>query len=305
MARVYSLDPQLQQQIEIAHQGLLAHGLLTLSGPSGAGKSHLAVWLAGVERHTIVALAGLSEARFESELFGHVKGAFSGAHRDHGGLLGATAAGTLILEGLEDLTHGCQAALLRFLQTRQYRPVGAVQERTFSGRLVFTSRLSLTDLLSAGRLREDFYYRLAASECALPDAVGRSVDFVDVALALVAELTEQLPDFARRPSKAELADLQDKMPEGGWHGLRNLLQQSMLRAVSPQVILNAMSPSKPALDLPDTGSLKSDLLALEKRLLSRALDRHQGLRRELAVDLGISERSLAYKLKKHFGTDHE
>lgn len=295
-------NPALAKLIEQAQQTFARTGLLTLTGPTGTGKSTLAEWIHrqgpdGAEPFLCQDAAGLAESRFESQMFGHVRGAFSGAVQSFAGLAGAAGRGTLVLEGLEDLGHGSQSRLLRFLQERRYRPVGATRELEFPGRIILTSRRPLLLLRDVLSLREDFFFRISASEVQLPPLAARPQDFVDLALALVQELRQYLPD-GRLPERAELEALDPATIEGNLHGLRNLLQQALLRGEPPARLLVPAAPM-PSADLPRTGSFRGDLQELERRLLVRALAEEPMTRNELAERLGISRRSLIYKLKEH------
>lgn len=287
--------------IEQAQQTFVRTGLVTLTGPTGTGKSTLAEFLHrqgpdGAEPFICQDAAGLAEARFESQMFGHVRGAFSGAVQSFAGLVGAAGRGTLVLEGLEDLSHGAQSRLLRFLQTRRYRQVGATRDLDYGGRLILTSRRSLLLLRDALSMRDDFYFRISATEVQLPALAARPQDFLELAQALVGELAALLPD-CRVPPLEELEELDASRIEGNLHGLRNLLQQAMLRGEAPALL---MQPAKPPMaELPRTGSFRGDLQEMERRLLMRALAEYPVTRYELADLLGISRRSLIYKLKEH------
>lgn len=305
MSFFYSHHPELQTQVNNAVATFAGTGLLVISGSTGVGKSFLAQLLHQAGPNNSEPLlsqdaAGLDKTRFESQLFGHVRGAFSGAVSTYAGLVGALGmGGTLVLEGIEDLNQVNQAKLLRFIQERVYRPVGAVGERRYGGRIILCCRAPLASLLGQGVLRDDFYFRIASSELLLPVLKNRPRDFDHLCRGLIADLASQLPPGSRLPQDAELNWLAKAPPDGNLHGLYNLFQQAMLRGLSLQQVW--VSPKlELELFLPDSGSLKGDMLLLEGRLLMRTIEREGASSRAvIAQKLGISRRSLMYKLKQH------
>ena len=298
----YSHKQELQAQVVRAIAQFREGGILIIHGPTGAGKSELArlIHETTMPGTAFVAQdsAGLSQHRFESQLYGHVKGAFSGAVTANPGILGALEQGTLCLEGLEDLGRENQARMLRFLQSLSFRPVGSNVEHRFEGRLIFTARQPARKLRDLGILREDFYYRIANFELGLPPLHARPDDVIDIAGEMIARLAKNPGPDWRMPTREELAALSGERIDGNLHGLWNLLQQAMIRGIPPKV--EPRPDEDQYLDeLPDTGSLKSDLKVVEKQLLARALKQFPYSRKELAAHLGVSLRSLMYKLKEH------
>ncbi len=303
MSVAWSRHPHLEEAVEQARVAFERARLLTISGPSGAGKSWLARRLHelgpdGAAPYLAQDAAGLPDHRFESQLFGHVKGAFTGAARPFAGFLGVVGEGALCIEGLEDLSGEAQAKMLRFLQARVYRQVGSGVESQFAGRLIFTCREPLRALLDRGLLREDFYFRVSGFELRLPPLAERPRDAEALCRALYSALRREMGSATPACSDEDLAGLARRGLPGNLHGVRNALQQAMLRGVSPLAIEPPPRP-EPEGQLPETGSLRGDLHALERRLLVRGLRQHPHSRKELAARLGVSLRSLMYKLKDH------
>jgi len=154
-------------------------------------------------------------------------------------------------------------------------------------------------LRKKGLLREDFFFRISATELVLPLLIDRGEDRAAIQTAMVTDIREEIPMGLRVPSEVELRELETFVPEGNLHGLRNLLQQAMIRGLPPAELARLEMPEPVPVGLPDSGSLKNDLSQLERDLIQRALDRHSGSRQELADKLGISRRALMYKLKEH------
>lgn len=299
----YSHHYHLNLAVEHALETFEKTGLLVITGASGSGKSFLArrlhEWSTRREAPFFAQdAAALAENRFESQLFGHLKGAFSDASRDFPGLLGAVGEGTLCLEGLEELTPANQAKMLRFLQTRDYRPVGGLAEKSFRGALILTARQPLTILEGKDLLRHDFFFRISAGELSLPPMSERPQDFAMLAEHLAASIRAELNMDVAAPAAGWLSALSLKKIVGNLHGLRNLIQQAMIRGVSLGELPMTEPPAR-LRELPDTGSLKGDSKVLEALLLKRGLRLHPHSRKDLARHLGISPRSLMYKLKEH------
>ena len=277
-------------------------GLVLIHGPTGCGKTHLSHWLVERSRFAgrgfeVQEAAGLTEHRFESQLFGHVKGAFTGAVQAFPGLLGLTGDGVLLLEGVEDLSLDGQARLLRFLETKRFRTVGHTEERVFSGGLILTSGSSPKTLMDQGRFRQDFYYRIAGAVIGWPPTSARPRDFERVFHDLGVSVAQALGKSENGLLTAKnLENCRGREFPGGYHQLRNLLYRAAILGVSTAEIDVEVQAGQVG-ELPQTGSLKSDLSVLEKRLIERGLRAFPHSRKELADHLGISVRTLMYKLK--------
>lgn len=295
----FSRHKVLETAISTAEEAWLKTGMVLIVGPTGSGKSTLALCFHNrtFKNRPFIArdAAGLTEHRFESEFFGHVKGAFTGAVAAHPGLAGAVGEGSLCLEGIEDLSLAVQAKLLRFLQTRTYRPVGATEGKPFRGQLIFTARETPLNLNSQGLMREDFRYRIEGNQLQLPSLHQRPKDLEDIFRSMLMDIHRET-GLNQGPSAAEGKQLAGKTIEGNLHGLRNLILRSVIKGTTLE---QPVEPKVPVNDLPDSGSLRGDLRVLEKRLIERGLHLYPHSRQELAHHLGISKRALMYKLKAY------
>jgi two-component system response regulator PilR (NtrC family) len=285
-----------------------------ITGESGTGKERIA---RAIHEHSerkgkpflVVNCGALPEALIESELFGHEKGAFTGAMAKNVGLFRQAEGGTVLLDEIAELPTNLQVKLLRVLQERTVRPVGAAQEVLVDVRVLAATNRNVEADVSAGRLRQDLYYRLNVIRIELPPLRDRRED--------IPPLTERfLRRFAREMGKDVVGLSADAMRvlEGyGFPGnvreLENLIERAVALAGSrmiglgdlPREVSGMAASATPALlALPPEGCNLDDVLGeAERRLLVSALERTGGLRTAAAKLLGITFRSLRYRLAKH------
>ncbi|MCB1053120.1 MAG: sigma-54-dependent Fis family transcriptional regulator [Acidobacteria bacterium] len=298
----YSKNALVEAEYQLALATLKRTQTLVVCGASGTGKSHMAHQLhreyLGNKPWVVQHCASFEAGRFESEFFGHSKGAFTGAIQNYPGLLGMARGGSVCLEEISHLSEPLQAKLLRFLETRTYRRVGDTLDRPFEGCLIFTSQVPLANLLASGQIRHDLFYRLASFEVNLLALPERPEDWSDLFQTLLGDVESEL-GLVRHPQASEWDWLKANWPEGHLHGVRRLLIQSTLTNLAFSEISQPQLKKEQAPYLPDEGSLKADLAACEKRLLERALAQSRETRSDLARKLGISRRALLYKLKEY------
>lgn len=294
---LHSQHSQWRKHFEHMKASLGHMGLLFLWGDSGSGKTHtlrqLHQSLSPGEPLVEWDCQQMSVDLFVDRLFGHVKGAFSGAHRDVMGLVGEARKGTLLCEGVDNLSLEQQSSLLRFLEDRDYRPVGDIATTHFKGRLAFTAQKSLSTLAAEGVLRADFAYRLGISEFRQPSWWERPKDISDLMATVWHDLQVQLEVFAPLPK-----DLREDVlySAAQAHGLKHHLTRRLLGLPEPEAPESLPETAIWAL-LPDEGDLKSDMALLEQWLLRRALWRHPN-KTKAAKALGLSRRALYYKIDK-------
>ncbi|MDO9143382.1 sigma-54-dependent Fis family transcriptional regulator [Rhodoferax sp.] len=282
-----------------------------LLGESGTGKELVAHAVHEASHRAAKALvpvdcASLPENLFESELFGHERGAFTGANSARGGLVEAASGGTLFLDEVGDIPLTMQVKLLRLLETGTYRRVGSTEQRHADIRVVAATHRDLDRMVAQGRFREDLYYRLSTFPIHLP-ALRERRD--DIPLLTHALLSRVAPQRKLVVSSGALEALQAQNYPGNVRELRNLLERSALLCDGDtleashvaQALLSGRrghSSTTPvtvaaATPVASPGSLKSVATAA----LQSMADQHTGSRAELAAQLGISERSLYRKLQ--------
>ena len=186
-----SKSPQMQKAVKLARQAAVADANLLLTGESGTGKTVLAravhSWSSRAARpFNIVSCPSIPSELLESELFGHMKGAFTGAVRDNPGRIAASDGGTLLLDEIADLPLPLQPKLLRFIQDREYEHVGDAVPRKADVRLIAATNAKLEDVVKAGRFRQDLYFRLNVISIDIPPLRERRDDIPVIAERLLA-----------------------------------------------------------------------------------------------------------------------
>ena len=303
-------DGEAMQRLrgQIKQIGATSSTVLIL-GESGTGKELVARAIHDASprrgrRFVAVNCAAIPAALLESELFGHVRGAFTDALRDKAGLFEEASGGTLLLDEVGELPLALQAKLLRVLQEGELRRVGDTASIKVDVRLIAATLRELTDEIAAGRFREDLYYRLAVLPIRLPPLRERAEDIPQLARFFahrhaarhgLGEVT--LPD-------AVIEALAAQPWPGNVRELENVIERAVVLAEGPELDLaylsTVMNVQAPPADGPgDELSIKKATRELEQGLIRRALGVTQGNRTNAAKLLEISHRALLYKMKEY------
>jgi len=279
-----------------------------LRGESGTGKELVARAIHEASPRAsrplvVVDCASLAETLFESELFGHERGAFTGATAARPGLVEAADGGTLFLDEVGDIPPAMQVKLLRLLESGTYRRVGSTELRRADLRIVAATHRDLQSLIADGRFRQDLFFRLAVFPIHLPALRERRED---IALLAAALLERVAPTRRLSLSMQALDRLARYDYPGNVRELRNLLERAALLCDGQRIELahveQALETCRPASSGPQpladaAAAAGGTLEALQLEALRDQLRRHHGSRAELASRLGISERSLYRKLR--------
>ena len=272
-----------------------------LQGESGSGKELAARALHQASLRNTKALvtlecAGLSEALFESELFGHVKGAFTGANYTRQGLAEAAHCGTLFLDEVGDIPLPLQVKLLRLIETGTYRPVGSTQVKQADFRLVCATHRNLEQMVEEGTFRQDLYYRINVFPIHLPSLAERIEDLPLLARTILKDAQGQGGKTFHLTESA-LALLKEHRYRGNIRELRNILSRAIVLAntnvIDQSVIRQSLGPVAAHAVQRDL-SLKQ----LELDYLRQLMVAHNGDREAVARIAGISVRSLYRKLQQ-------
>jgi DNA-binding NtrC family response regulator len=288
-----------------------------LGGETGTGKTSLARVMHELSPRRarpflVVNCGSLSANLIESELLGHVKGAFTGADRDRTGKCAEVGGGTLLLDEIDALTPPLQAKLLRVVEERLFEPLGSNRTARLEARLIVASNRDLEEEVAAGHFRSDLYYRLNVVAFHLPPLRERR--------HIIRPLAEQLVrDFAARngrPVRGIAAEAMRALESYDWPGnireLRNVIERAVALCAGPligvadlpQALRPAAEAGAPALALAsppavEAGPLARAKEAAEAQRISAALQKHNNNRQRAASELGISRMTLYKKLHRY------
>jgi two-component system response regulator HupR/HoxA len=292
-----------------------------VQGESGTGKELLAraIHFASPRASgafVIENCAAIPDTLLESELFGHKRGAFTGAFDDHIGVFQRAHGGTVFLDEVGDTSPAFQVRLLRVLQEGELRPVGSTRALPVDVRVIAASHRNLEDEVRAGRFREDLYYRLSAVTLTMPPLRERLADVVPIAERLLAEVAQQFGLASVRLADDALRCLMGHAWPGNTRELRNELARAVAlsepvdgvvqvraAAFSSKVLQGqAARPPEAATALPHSGTLAQRMDAMEAAILREALLRAHWNKSKVARELGLSRGGLASKLAR-FGLE--
>jgi two-component system response regulator PilR (NtrC family) len=285
-----------------------------VTGESGTGKEWVAraIHFYSLRRdRPFVALncGALPETLLESELFGHMKGAFTGASANKKGLIEAAEKGTLFLDEIGEMTPMMQVKLLRVLQERKFRRLGGVEELEGSMRVIAATNQDLTKMVGEGRFREDLFYRINVIPIHLPPLRDREEDIPLLAEYFLAKYRDQMGKDIHGLSQQTMELLDAYEWPGNIRELENVIEravaleksQTILPESLPEHIAKRVAKGPAAAGLlPETGfNLEEHVEGLEKEYITQALNRAGGVQVKAAELLGMSFRSFRYYVKKY------
>jgi DNA-binding NtrC family response regulator len=282
-----------------------SNATILIQGESGTGKELIA---RALHRHSrrnnrpfiAINCASLPETLLESELFGHVRGAFTGAVNNKKGLFQVAHTGTLLLDEIADTTMAFQAKLLRVLQENEIRPLGSNNNIKIDVRVIVATNRDLKKEVENKAFREDLFYRLAVVPIVLPPLRQRREDIPPLVNHFISKYSKQNSVEPKRISPNALRLLLDHSWPGNVRELENVIERAILINPGPEINPEALFPLPAAVDKPLTTLpyvLKGAMDAIEREKIAEALQRARGNRSHTAKLLGISRSALYKKLK--------
>ncbi|HID29724.1 MAG TPA: sigma-54-dependent Fis family transcriptional regulator [Desulfobacterales bacterium] len=288
-----------------------------ITGESGTGKELFARAIhdnsARKDRpFTVIHCGGIPETLMESELFGHRKGAFTGAIDHKEGLFQASDGGTAFLDEVAELTPAIQVKILRVVQEKAFKPVGETQDVEVDVRIISATNKNLEDEVIAGNFREDLFYRLNVIHVDIPPLRERMDDLPAIAQHFLEKYAREMGKSIHKLSSYALTMLARYDFPGNVRELENMIERSVALATTNIILPESLALSTykrrekstrkrelSDFDIPPTGfDLDSMLADVERGYLLKALEMTGGVKQKAAESLGISFRSLRYRLEK-------
>jgi two-component system, NtrC family, response regulator AtoC len=303
---VLAQDPAMLAVLGQVKKVAVTDATVLLLGESGTGKEVTARAVHRASRRSegafvAVNCAALSDTLLESEMFGHEKGAFTGATAVKRGRFELADGGTLFLDEVAEIRPQLQAKLLRVLQERRFERVGGTRTIEVDARIIAATNRDLTEGMKAGHFREDLYHRLAVFPIRLPPLRVRPGDIAPLAGRLLARMARQLGQPAFRLDEGARARLAAYAWPGNVRELANVLERAAILADGPEITAQLLVFGLPVASEPpsESTSLDGTLEALDKQAIRRALAATGGNRKQAATRLGIGRRTLYDKLRAY------
>ncbi len=304
LRRFIARSPAMQEVLELAGRVAPIDTTVLVYGESGTGKEFIVRMIHDQSPRASapfvsVNCAALTETLLESELFGHVRGAFTGASRDKAGLFEVAGNGTLFLDEIGEVAPTVQAKLLRALQEREIRRVGAERTITVNARVVAATNRDLKDAVAQGTFREDLYFRVAAFIITVPPLRERREDIPPLVHEFVQRSAERLTKDVKTVSADAMTSLINYEWPGNVRELEHAIERAVILAHGSTVTVRDLPPEvsqrKRTLPTGDPLNLRSQ----ERELIRRALERYKGNRKRAAEALNISTVTLWRKMKEY------
>ena len=297
----------MEEIIQRAERVAETKSTVLITGETGTGKELIAraIHNRSAQRDNAlirVNCAAIPESLLESELFGHVRGAFTGAATTKKGKFALADGGTIFLDEIGTMSPALQSKLLRVLQEREFEPLGSERTEKIDVRVIAATNRDLRQMIAEGRFQEDLFYRLNVIPIELPPLRERRDDIpalVDHFLKKHAQRTGRRID---RIDDGVLAQLQQYDWPGNVRELENVIERAVVLATGPLITARAISvlgsAAPPSSGLPSL-KLRQNIEWVEKETIRRALESARGIKKDAAELMGISQRALSYYLAKY------
>jgi DNA-binding NtrC family response regulator len=294
----------MQDVLELAARVAPLDTTVLVYGESGTGKEFIVRMIHDQSPRAggpfvSINCAALTETLLESELFGHVRGAFTGAVRDKAGLFEVAGNGTLFLDEIGEVAPTVQAKLLRALQEREIRRVGAERTIKVNARVVAATNRDLRAAVTAGTFREDLYFRLGAFVITVPPLRDRREDIPPLVHDFVRRAATRVKKDVENVSADAMTALMNYRWPGNVRELEHAIERAVIVARGASIRLRELPPEVSQKSSQPASGDSLDLPALERAAIERALERFRGNRREAAEALKISTVTLWRKMKQY------
>ena len=299
-----SRSAAMQDVLEMAAQVAPIDTTVLVYGESGTGKEFIVRLIheqserAG-QPFVSVNCAALTETLLESELFGHVRGAFTGAVRDKAGLFEVAGSGTLFLDEIGEVAPTVQAKLLRALQEREIRRVGAERNIRVQARVIAATNRDLKAAVAAGTFREDLYFRLGAFVITVPPLRDRREDIPELAQEFIRRASARVKKDVKAISPDAMTALMTYRWPGNVRELEHAIERAVIVAAGSSIKARELPPEVLQKTTARRNDDSLDLRAQERALIERALDRFGSNRKQAAEALNISTVTLWRKMKDY------
>jgi two-component system NtrC family response regulator len=300
---IIGVSAPMQRTFDMIRRVAASEVPVLITGESGVGKELVArsIHLQSSRRagpFVAINCGAIPETLLESELFGHEKGSFTGAHVQRKGRIESAQGGTLFFDEIGELSLGLQVKLLRFLQEQRIERIGGREEITVDARVIAATNRDLAKAMSEGRFREDLYYRLNVVAIVVPPLRDRAEDIPLLAKAMLhryaGDSKRKITGFSRQAMMALQAH--------GWPGnvreLENRMKRALIMAQGPRLTPEDLELS-PAIASGERSSLKEARREVEKEIIRRTLAKHEGNITRTAAELGISRPTLHDLISKY------
>lgn len=310
---IVGTSPAMQAVFEMVGRVAQSRTTILLSGQSGTGKEVIAK---KIHEHSgrngafvPVNCGAIPETLIESELFGHIKGSFTGAFSNRDGLFVAAKNGTIFLDEIGELPLSMQVKLLRVLQERKIKRIGDSREQNISCRIIAATNKNLREMIKKNSFREDLFYRLNVIEIELPSLSERREDIPALLQHFIAKYAKEADRKIRGIEREAMDRLLDHRYDGNVRELENIIERAVTLTTGDTIELASLPAllrdkkivaNFDATVLPEDGlNLETLVEKLERNLIAQALERTSGNQTEAAKLLGIGFRQIRYRLKKY------
>ena len=300
----------MEEVINVAARVAESKATVLITGENGTGKEVLAKaihYMSSRKEKPFIAVnvPALTETLLESELFGHDKGAFTGADKMKKGRFEIANGGTLFLDEVGDIPQSIQVKLLRVLQEHQFERVGGTEKIEVDVRIIAATNKELEQKIKDGTFREDLYYRLNVVSIKIPPLRERKEDILPMIESFIEKYRKENNKEKLEVSKEVVDTLMKYNYPGNVRELENIIERAVVLTRSKVITLNDIPMNikgfkeEKSIGSLDEGTLTEQVEALEKQLIFDALQQSGGNQTKAGKLLGLTERNLRYKLKKY------